>query len=135
MPVVSLADLGVDGAVSFDGRRWENVAVSSYIQCWQDTDAYRGPVLGTQVFDLRLGFLAGRLLKGHTANIRQWSGQAPQPLEDARFDELYYLQSGESQYLVARQGARVLFLTGHRLPEDLTGHLDDIAAGLARGRP
>ena len=95
MPVVSLADLGVDGAVSFDGRRWENVAVSSYIQCWQDTDAYRGPVLGTQVFDLRLGFLAGRPRKGHTANIRQWSGQAPQPLEDARFDELYYLQSGE----------------------------------------
>lgn len=34
----------------------------------------------------------------------------------------------------ARRGARVLHMEGYRLPEDLTGHLDDIAAALAKGR-
>lgn len=60
--------------------------------------------------------------------------QELQALEDSRFDELYYLQSGERQYLTARRGTRVLYMEGYRLPEELTGHLDDIAAALARGR-
>lgn len=134
MPVVSLNDLGVDGAVSCDGSRWKNAVASGYIRCWQDTDAKRSPDLQTDVCDLRLGLLGGRLLDGHVEHIRRWGGQEPRALEGVRFDELYYLQSGERQYLAARRGTRVLYMEGYRLPEDLTGHLDGIAASLAKDR-
>lgn len=134
MPMVSITDLGVDGETYCDGSRWKNMVASDYIRCWQDTDAYRGPRLLTNVCDLRLGFLAGRLLDGYAGHIWRGDAQELQTLEDSRFDELYYFQSGERQYLTARRGTRVLYMEGYRLPEDLRGHLDDIAAALARGR-
>lgn len=133
MPLVSIADLGTDAPAELCwGRYWQNLTAASYVQCYQDGEGEQPSALHTEVCRLRLGFLAGRLLEGYGTDILRRSGQEPRPLADPRFDELYFLQSGDTQYLTARLGARVLYMEAQRLPEDLTSHLDNIAAALTR---
>ena len=75
----------------------------------------------TEVFRLRLGFMADDLLKG-MVEYQQKNKPLTEKVRDDRFDEAWYAADDEEQVLLLRRGDHVLrFIT--RIPEDLREHL------------
>lgn len=66
---------------------------------------------------------------------RKETGSLPEPLADARFDDLRYARGSDGvQYLLARRDGRVLYMTAE-VPGDLTDHLDALDEALSRPMP
>lgn len=130
-PCVTVQELGVE-SVSTSSAQWNQNLYGEKLDIWQWQGEYR---CDTEIYDLRLGALAGQLLRDIArCEVKEESGWNMEPLEDGRFDEARYLRTEEAQYLVARRGNRVLYAR-MEVPEDLRDHLQAFDEALDREFP
>ena len=129
VPAVALEELGVENIRYQDGMG-EALLLDDRMVIWQRGMEGRSE---TEVFDLRLPALSGVLLRDLAVHeVKKETGALPEPLADARFDDLRYARGSDGvQHLLARRGDRVLYMTAEA-PETLTDHLDALDEALSR---
>lgn len=128
-PAVALEELGAEADRERDSLL-EGLLLGDRLLVWQQ-GAEGGST--TEVFDLRLPLLSGLLLHDLAVHdVREAAEALPEPLADARFDELRYVRGAHGiQHLLARRGGRVLYMTAE-VPEDLRDHLNALDGAMSR---